>query len=116
MFLFRSRGYTGFSFVTMIGLSPRKLCLSGKLMAPQYPKKPAPLVSFVVDEATEFMLKAEPNVQATVKQRSGNAESDRRILTIEADDVTEFTVSALPPSAGKMPPEHKQGTETDPVA
>jgi hypothetical protein len=53
------------------------------------------LISFVVDEATEFTLKAEPNPSATIRQPSGQGEVSERILTVEVDEVTEFTLPAV---------------------
>jgi hypothetical protein len=57
-------------------------------------QKPKPLMTFVFDEVTVFTLKAEANPQAEIKPPSKNAP----ILTVEADEMTEFIVRAIPAS------------------
>lgn len=58
-------------------------------------QKPKLLMIFLFDEVTVFTRKAEPNPQAEIKPPpSKNAP----ILTVEADERTEFVVKAIPAS------------------
>jgi hypothetical protein len=55
-------------------------------------QKPKPLMTFVFDEVTVFTLKAQPNPGANIELPKENAP----ILTLEADDMTEFVFKAIP--------------------
>jgi hypothetical protein len=62
-------------------------------MSDKADQKPKPLMTFVFDEVTVLTLKAEPNPQAKIKPPpSANAP----LLTVEADEMTEFVVKAIP--------------------
>jgi hypothetical protein len=54
---------------------------------------PKPLTTFVFDEVTVFTLKAESNPKAVV---NAPASEHLPLLTVEADEMAEFVVKAIP--------------------
>lgn len=62
-------------------------------MSEKSDQKPKPLMTFVFDEVTVLTLKAESNLQAKIQPPpSANAP----LLTLEADEMTEFVLKAIP--------------------
>ena len=64
-------------------------------MSDKSDQKPKPLMTFVFDEVTVFTLEAEPNRQAKIHPPSSE---NAPILTVEADELAEFVVKAIPAS------------------
>jgi hypothetical protein len=57
-------------------------------------QKPKPLMTFVFDEVTVLTLKTQANPEAKIEPPKENAP----ILTLEADEMTEFVFKAVPAS------------------
>jgi hypothetical protein len=62
-------------------------------MSEKSDQKPKPLMTFVFDEVTVITLKAEPNPQAHINSPPSESAP---LLTVEADEMTEFVVKAVP--------------------